>query len=420
MKFAARSAQWEVSEVALSEAIFAAMQIYIPWLAAAKAPLADLAMLALAQSIVWPLAMIAQLRLRTIYLVQGERSLFPLFVRLRLVGCVFLVASAAIITGLLRSGSLLLSLAVALALIKCVENLADIMHGELQRAMELSRAARSQTYRCAIFIGVYTVGMVSSGQLLLSLVFALVAIAGWVLAVDMRSRSFWRDLLTYGGGMDHVGPTLKAGLCLSIAVAITSLSMMVGRWAAVRAGDTEVLAASALAGTMASIVTVLLVVSQQFSITHARSQLAVGGIPAFRAWCSTVSRRLHTAFAGLTLAWAAAAILVYDFGLTLPGHHLGIGMQSTVVVLAGCFLAGGWLSVFCFTDTLLLYLTLSHRAILLIAVLQVATAATGSLLLYPLVGWIAIGIAELVRGLSFVMAVRYTSRQLESPGRVSC
>jgi hypothetical protein len=206
MKFAARSAQWEVSEVALSEAIFAAMQIYIPWLAAAKAPLADLAMLALAQSIVWPLGMIAQLRLRTIYLVQGERSLFPLYVRLRLVGCLFLVASAAIITGLLRSGSLLLSLAVALALIKCVENLADIMHGELQRAMELSRAARSQTYRCAIFIGVYTVGMVSSGQLLLSLVFALVAIAGWVLAVDMRSRGFWRDLLTYGGGMDHVGP----------------------------------------------------------------------------------------------------------------------------------------------------------------------------------------------------------------------
>ena len=82
MKFAARSAHWEISEVALSQAIFAAMQVYIPWLAASKAPLAELAMLALAQSIVWPLSMIAQLQLRTIYVVQGERSLFPLFVLL--------------------------------------------------------------------------------------------------------------------------------------------------------------------------------------------------------------------------------------------------------------------------------------------------------------------------------------------------
>jgi hypothetical protein len=417
MKFAAKSAHWEISEVALSQAIFAAMQVYIPWLAASKAPLAELAMLALAQSIVWPLSMIAQLQLRTIYVVQGERSLFPLFVQLRLVGCVFLIASAAIATGMLRSGPLLLSLAVALALIKCVENVADIMHGELQRAMEVSRASRSQTYRCAIFIGVYTVGMVSAGHLVVSLLAAAVAMAGWVLVVDMRPRRFWRDLLTHGGNLDHVGPTLKAGLALSMALALSSLSVMVGRWAAVRAGDTEVLAASALAGTMASIVAVLLVVTQQFCFTQARAQLDVGGIPACRAWCSTVTWRLHMAFAGLTLAWVAAAILVYDFGPPLPGHHLGIGMQNTIVVLAGCFLAGGWLSVLCFTDTLLLFLMRRHAAILFIAMLQVAAAAAASLLLYPLIGWIAIGVAELVRGFVYFVAVRTAAKNCKPPAR---
>jgi peptidoglycan/xylan/chitin deacetylase (PgdA/CDA1 family) len=416
---AAKPARWQVSEVALSQAIFAAMQVYIPWLAAARAPLADLAMLALAQSIVWPLAMIAQLQLRTIYLVQGERSLLPLFVQLRLVGCVFLLASAATVTGLLRSGPLLLSLAVGLALIKCVENVADIMHSELHRAMEVSRAARSQTYRCAIFIAVYTVGMVSSGQLLVSLLAAFVAMAGWVLVVDMRPRRFWRDFLARGGSLHHVGPTLRAGLCLSTALALSSLSVMVGRWAAVRAGDTEVLAASALAGTMASIVAVLLVVTLQFSLPQARTQLNAGGMTAFRAWCSTVESRLHMAFTALLLGWATAAMLVYDFGLPLPGHHLAVGMQHTVIVLAGCFLAGGWLNVLCFTDTLLQYLTLRHRAILLVAVVQVTAAAVASLLLYPLIGWIAIGVAELVRGLSFIIAVRYATDRRQSTAQTT-
>ncbi|WP_141509870.1 polysaccharide deacetylase family protein [Ramlibacter sp. WS9] len=415
----AQSAHWEVSEVALSQTIFAAMQVYIPWLAASKAPLADLATLALAQSIVWPLAMIAQLQLRTIYVVQGERSLLPLFVQLRLAGCVFLVACAAIATGMLHSGPLLLSLAVALALIKCVENVADIMHGELQRAMEVSRGARSQTYRCAIFISVYTVGMVSGGQLLLSLVAAAAAMAAWVVVVDMRPRRFWRDLLTQGGNLDQVGPTLKAGLSLSTALAFSSLSVMVGRWAAVRAGDTEVLAATALAGTMASIVAVVLVATQQYSFTPARAQLDAGGMPAFRAWCRAVTWRLHVAFAGLTLAWVAAAVLVYYFGLPVPGHHLGIGLQHTVVVLAGCFLAGGWLSVLCFADILLQYLMRRHGTILFIAMMQVAAAAAASMLLYPLMGWIAIGIAELVRGLTFIVAVRYTSRLLEADGGAS-
>lgn len=419
MKFAARSAHLEISEVALSQAIFAAMQVYIPWLAASRAPVADLAMLALAQSIVWPLAMISQLQLRAIYVVQGERTLLPLFVQLRLVGCVFLVAAAAIATGMLRSGPLLLFLAVALALIKCVENVADIMHGELQRAMEVSRAARSQIYRCALFIGVYTLGMVLTGQLLVSLVAAAVAMAGWVLVVDMRPRKFWRDLLTHVGHLDHVGPTIKAGLSLSTAVALSSLSVMVGRWAAVRAGDTEVLAASALAGTMASIVAVVLAATQQFSFTQARAQLAVGGMPAFRAWGASVTWRLHIAFAGLTLAWAAAAFLAYDFGPPLPGQHPGVGMGNTVIVLAGCFLAGGWLSVLCFSDTLLLFLTRRHAPILFIAMLQVVAAAAASLLLYPLIGWTAIGIAELVRGLLYFLAVRYSSQKLQAAGQAA-
>lgn len=194
---------------------------------------------------------------------------------------------------------------------------------------------------------------------------------------------------------------------------------MVGRWAAVWAGDTEVLAATALAETVASIVAVLLVVALQFSLTQARTQLSAGGMAAFRAWCATVTSRLHMAFAGLTLGWAVAAgFLVNEFALPAPGP-LGVGMQQTVVVLAGCFLVGGWLNVLCFTDTLLQYLMQRHRAILLIAVVQVTAAAAASLLLYPLVGWIAIGVAELVRGLSFIVAVKYTTRRLEFAGRAA-
>jgi hypothetical protein len=413
MKFAVRSARWEISEVALSQAIFAAMQVYIPWLAASRAPLDDLAMLSLAQSVVWPLAMVAQLQLRTIYVVQGESSLLPLFVQMRLGGCVFLVAGAAIATGLLNAGPLLLTVAVALALIKCVENMADIMHGELQRALEVSRAARSQTYRCAIFIGVYTVCMVSSGQLLASLALACVAMAVWVLVVDMRPRKFWRDLLVHGAHLEHVGPTLKAGLLLSSAVAVMSLSLMVGRWAAMRAGDIETLGAAALAGTMASLVAVILGATHQFSITQARTQLAMGGTTAFRAWSGTVTRRLHMAFAGLTLAWLAAAIVAHELGPALPGHHLRSGMQDTVVVLAGCFLAGGWLSALCFADTMLLYLMRRNGPILLVSIFQLGAAAAVSLALYPQLGWVAIGVAEILRGLTFVAATRYVVRRLD-------
>jgi hypothetical protein len=296
---------------------------------------------------------------------------------------------------------------------------ADIMHGELHRAREVSRAARSQTLRCAIFIGVYTAGMVSSGRLLVSLIAAFAAMASWVLAVDMPPRSFWRDLLTRRGSLDEVATTFKAGLCLATALALSSLSVMVGRWAAEWAGDTEVLAASALAGTMASIVAVLLGMSLQFSLTQARAQLNAGGMTAFRTWCSRVQWRLHIAFAALVASWGIAAMLVYDFGLPLPGHPLAAGMQHTVIVLAGCFLLGGWLNVLCFRDTLLQHLTQRHRSILLIALLQVAAAAAASLLLYPLIGWIAIGIAELVRGLSFVIGVRYTAGRRQSTAQAA-
>ena len=162
------------------------MQVSIPWLAALTAPLGDLAMLSLAQSVVWPIAMVAQLQLRNIYLVQGERRLLPLFVQLRLAGCVLLIASASIAMGVLHPSPLLFSLALALALIKCVEHVADIMHAELQRAMEIRRAARSQTYRCALFMGVYTAALLISGQLLASMLTALAAMGAWVLLVDMQ------------------------------------------------------------------------------------------------------------------------------------------------------------------------------------------------------------------------------------------
>jgi trimethylamine:corrinoid methyltransferase-like protein len=160
-------------------------------------------------------------------------------------------------------------------------------------------------------------------------------------------------------------------------------------------------------------VAVILGATHQFSITQARTQLAMGGTTAFRAWSGTVTRRLHMAFAGLTLAWLAAAIVAHELGPALPGHHLRSGMQDTVVVLAGCFLAGGWLSALCFADTMLLYLMRRNGPILLVSIFQLGAAAAVSLALYPQLGWVAIGVAEILRGLTFVAATRYVVRRLD-------
>jgi hypothetical protein len=162
-----------------------------------------------------------------------------------------------------------------------------------------------------------------------------------------------------------------------------------------------------------------LAATQQFSLAQARAELEGGGMTAFVAWCSTVSRRLHAAFAGLTLAWAVAALLVHDFGMPLPGHHLGAAMQDIVLALAGCFLVGGWLSAICFREILLQYLLRRHAAIVLVATLQLMAAAAASLLLYPFIGWYAIGVAELARGVAFVAAVRWTSGPLDVQLRAS-
>lgn len=409
MKTTGRSVRWEVSEVALSQAIFGGMQVYIPWLAAVTAPIHDLAMLALAQSVVWPLGIFAQLQLRTLYVVKGQQSLLPLFFRLRLGGCVFLFAATAVSTVLLRSGTLVVHLALALALVKCAELVADILHGECQRAMNASRAARSQTYRCLLFIAAYTIGMVWSGHLLLSLVAGAAAMACWVLAMDLGSGLRWA-LSRSQGGLAHAGPTLKAGLMLATGLALTSLSVMVGRWAALLAGDTEVLAASALAGTMASLVAMVLGATGQYTLPSAREHFRRGGTAGLRAWASPVSFRLHLAFAGLAAVWACASFALYAFGTLLPEHRLGAAVQLTTIVLAGCFLAGGWLSVLCFTDSTELYLTQRYTALLGAAVVQVIAAAAASLFLYPLFGWIAIGISELVRGLAFLAVVRFSTR----------
>jgi hypothetical protein len=67
--------------------------------------------------------------------------------------------------------------------------------------------------------------------------------------------------------------------------------------------------------------------------------------------------------------------------------------------------------VLCFRDTLLLALLRRNAVILLIAVVQVIAAVCASLLLYPLLGWVAIGVAELLRGFSFFVAVRYAGQR---------
>jgi len=406
------SSRSEISEMALSHAFFASMQVYIPWLAASRAPLPELAMLSLAQSVVWPLAMLCQLQLRHIYLAQGDRSLLPRFVVLQFAGCLLLPVAGVTAAAILQPDGFLLAVALALALVKSLEGAADIVHAELLRARNGGAAWRSQTFRCAIFIALYTAGLLTSDNLLAALSLAIAGVAAWVVLVDLRPHLLGWAVLRTSARLSELTPTFKAGISLSCALALSSLALMVGRWAAARAGDVEAVAAATLAATMASAVALLFGAAQQLSITDARGHLVSGGIAAFRASMDPVSRRLHLLFAGLGLAWLTAAVVASQFALPLPTRNGGHGLQQIVLVLAGCYLAAGWMAVLCFNDTLLLALQRRHRVVLLIALAQVATAAGLSVLLYPWMGWTAIGVAEVARGLTFLAAVKYAARQL--------
>lgn len=420
MKVAAASGHGDAIALAISQIAFAGMQIYIPWLAASRGSMAELAMLSLAQSFVWPLAMLSMLQLRTLYVARGEKALFPLFVQLRLGMCVLLIACSAITAAFLGQGYLLFAVAVALALIKSVEAVADIMQSELYRSLNVRPAARSQTWRCAIFIGIYTIVLVLSDDLVIALTAALACIAAWVLAVDMEPRAFWREVLAQGIRLDSILPTVRVGLGLSAAVALTSLSVMVGRWAALRAGDTQTIAAAALAGTVASVVAVVLSATQQYSLAPARVHLLAGGVPAFRRWFSRVTSGIHVLMALLVLAWVGAAVLVWTGALPFADRLGTQRLQDTVIVLAGCFIGAGWLTVLCLADTVLLVLHMRYATLLLLGVLQVVAATAVSLVLYPQLGWIAIGIAEIVRSLSFIAAVRFDAYRLRTASQAPC
>ncbi len=67
--------------VLISYAAYLMMQAYIPWFAATQTPIGELGILSLAQSIVWPLAMLTQLQLNNIYLLRGDTRLLSLFFR---------------------------------------------------------------------------------------------------------------------------------------------------------------------------------------------------------------------------------------------------------------------------------------------------------------------------------------------------
>jgi len=325
----------------------------------------------------------------------------------------------AIVAVFLRQGLLLFAIAVALALIKSVESLSDIMQSERQRTMDLRPVARSQSGRCAIFIAVYTVALVLSGELVTALAAALTCSAAWVIAVDFGPRASFRAAIVQRLSLDDALPALRTGLMLSGAVALTSLAAMVGRWAALRAGDLETVAAAALAGTVASIVAVVVGTTQHYSLAPARSRLA-GGVPAFRRWYRGVTFPLHWAMALLALGWGAVALLSWHDALPFSQRLGSLRLQQTVIVLAGCFIAGGWLCVLCIADTVLLYLQHRYVSILLLAVLQLAAAAAVGLALYPIVGWTAIGAGEIARAFVLFCAVRMALPQPRDARQAAC
>lgn len=389
------------------------MQAYIPWFAATRLPIADLALLSLAQSIVWPLAMLTQLQLRNIYLLRSDSDLLPVFYRLRLLGCVVLVFTAAAGAGLTGSGRLLLELALMLAFIKCAEGLADIGLAEFQRTLRPDKAALSQTARCLIFIAVYTVSLTLWRDLVQSLLLALAAMTVWVVVMDLRGTLRLHSSATHGHPSHTVPDILSAGLLLSSATALSSVSIMVGRWAAMREGDVTTMAAAALAVTVSSVVAVLLSTCQQFSIPGARRCFSVGGIEACKASLTATTRALHLTFAGLVLAWAGAFLMSRSFGIHLPRLGESSSIMKVTFALAGCYLASGWLGVLHFRESMVLLIEQRNRVVLGIAAAQALVAAAISFIFYPLLGWFAIGLAELGRGCASWMVTTHFARKSE-------
>ncbi len=257
----------------------------------------------------------------------------------------------------------------------------------------------------------YTACLTLSKNLVLSLLIALAAMTIWVVAVDLRGTIQLRLSKPTENARQVVPEILTAGLMLSAALAITSVSIMVGRWAAMREGDVPAMAAAALAVTVSSVVVVLVSTCQQLSIPSGRHHFVNGGIDACKASFSSTTRALHMAFVGMILAWAGAYVLASSFAIHLPR----LGQNSVVLkitfALAGCYLVSGWLSVFHFRETMLLLIAQRSRAILAIAVLQAAAAAVVSFAFYPLVGWFAIALAELARGVISWVTASYLARR---------
>lgn len=401
------------TSLVISQVAYLVMQAYIPWFAAAThTPLAELGMLSLAQSIVWPLAMLTQLQLNRIYLLRGDSDLLAVFYRLRLLGSLLLIAGAlagAVLTG---SGRLLIELALLLALIKCAEGLADIAHTELYRKLRAEKAARSLTVRCAIFIAIYTVSLTLSGHLAWSLLLSLAAMAVWVVTVDLRDSMRFQGAGPRGPAtQEAVRAILGAGVLLSGALALSSVSIMVGRWAAMRAGDVTTMAAAALALTVSSVAAVLLTTCQQYLIPRARQHFLHGGIEACKASLSGGIRALHLAFAGLVVAWGAIFLLATSFQVHLPQLGQSSAVIKVTFALAGCYLVSGWLSVLHFKATMVLLIMQRNGFVLWVAVVQALVAAAISFILYPRVGWTAIGFAELGRSVAAWTATAYLARQ---------
>jgi hypothetical protein len=393
----------------ISQVAYAVMQVYIPWFAAAHTPIAEVAMLSLAQSIVWPLAMLTQLQLRRIYLLRSDGDLLAVFYRIRLLGCGFLVVAAVAAAAFTGSGRLLLGLALMLALIKAVEGVSDIGQAEFQRALRPEKAAWTQTVRCAIFIAAYTVSLTLSSNLVWSLMLALAAMSVWVGAIDLRGTFRPRRL---GKHAVHAVPDiLRSGVLLSSATALTSVSIMVGRWAAMQEGDVTTMAAAALAATVSSVVALLLSTCQQFSIPGARSRFLSGGVEACKASLSATTRALHFAFAGMVLAWAGAFLVASSYGVSLPRLGESGSLMNVTFALAGCYLVSGWLSVLSFKGTMVLMIAHRHRDVLAVAAMQALVAAAISFTFYPFVGWHAIALAELARGCTAWMGATCLARK---------
>jgi len=123
-----------------------------------------------ALAITSPLVPIVRMELRALLAADAARRVsLPVFVRLRMLGAVAMVAVAIVVAALVSRDPLTWQIIAALALMRAVEGGLDLAHGVYERSDRHDLTARSEIVRSGLGLVLLTVSMATLGSLSLAL-----------------------------------------------------------------------------------------------------------------------------------------------------------------------------------------------------------------------------------------------------------